>query len=591
MESKTSKEIVLEGVAASPGVAHGLAFVILQKELEIPVYEVPEEQVEHEKERFEKALLEARQQISEIRHEIADRLGENEARIFDAHIMVLEDRALIEETLSEMEQTGFNIEYCFREVSNRFIEAFEALQDDYLKERVKDIEDVSRRVLQILLGETARNLMELVAERIIVSEDITPSEAAGLDTAKVLGVVTDSGSRTSHAVIMARSLGVPAVVGMHNASEKLDNDDYVLIDGYDGVVIVNPTEETLFRYGELKSERQTIQRVFESSALLPATTADGKLLEVGANIGGPEDCQLALARGAEGVGLYRTEALYMQEDGFPNEETQFQAYSEVARQMAPQPVILRTLDLGGDKHISEFFVQNENNPFMGFRAIRFCLEHRELFKDQLRAILRASAYGHVKVMYPMISSLEEVIAANEILEEAKAELRERKQKFNEKIEVGAMIEIPGAALICDLLADHCQFFSIGTNDLIQYLLAVDRVNDKIAQLYEPSHPGVIRMLNSIISTANEKNVHVGICGEMAGDPIFVPLLFGMGANEISATGAVLPEIKYLIRKMKISDARELAQKVLVESDPKKIQQMLTAFYEEQMRDVLDEEQN
>lgn len=588
MAKEPPKEIILEGVAASPGVAHGLAFVILQKELEIPVYEIPAKQLDHEKERFEKALLEARSQLTQIRHEIADRLGENEARIFDAHIMVLEDRALIEETLREMEETGYNVEYCFREVSNRFIEAFEALDDDYLKERVKDIEDVSRRLLQILLGQTQKNLMELVSERIIVSEDITPSEAASFDKQKILGVLTDSGSRTSHAVIMARSMGVPAVVGLHNASEQLDNDDYILIDGYDGLVIINPTEETLFRYGELKSERQSIQRVFESSALLPAKTADGRRVEVGANIGGPEDCEMALERGAEGVGLYRTEALFMQQDGFPEEEAQYTAYRKVAEMFNPHPVVLRTLDLGGDKHLSEYFVQNENNPFMGFRAIRFCLEHRDLFKDQLRAILRASAHGNVKIMYPMISTAEELIASNLLLEESKKELKTKGQPFNEKIEVGAMIEIPGAALICDLLARHCQFFSIGTNDLIQYLLAVDRVNDRIAHLYEPNHPAVIRTLEMIITAANRHKVHVGVCGEMAGDPIYVPLLFGLGADEISATAAVLPEIKYLIRKMKIADAKKLAKEVLQLTDPHAIRNQLTQFYERQMRDVMDQ---
>lgn len=588
MGTDSRKEFVMEGVAASPGVAHGLAFVILQKELEIPVYEIPAEQLDHEKHRFEQALLEARHQIAEIRHEIAERLGENEARIFDAHIMVLEDRALIEETLREMEETGYNVEYCFREVSNRFIEAFESLQDDYLKERVKDIEDVSRRVLQILLGETTRNLMDLVAERIIVSEDIAPSEAAGLDKEKVLGVITDSGSRTSHAVIMARSLGVPAVVGLHNASEQLDNEDYVLIDGYDGLVIVNPTEETLFKYGELKSERQSIQRVFESSALLPARTADGHDLEVGANIGGPEDCALAIERGAEGVGLYRTEALFMKEDGFPGEEEQHRVYRAVAEALDPHPVIMRTLDLGGDKHLSDYFVQGESNPFMGFRAIRFCLEHSDLFKDQLRAILRASAVGNVKVMYPMVCSVDELMRANDLLEESKAELRAKKIPFDEEIEVGTMIEIPAAAYTCDLLAEHCQFFSIGTNDLIQYLLAVDRVNDRIAHLYEPCHPAVIRALAEIIATANRKQVHVGICGEMAGDPIYVPLLFGLGANEISATGAVLPEVKYLIRKMHLSEARKLAGRVLKESDPVVIKRLLTDFYEEQMGSVVGE---
>lgn len=572
------EEIILEGIAASPGVAHGQPFVLLQRELDVPVYQVDPSKHGAEIARFEEALMKTRQQVAAVRSEVALRLGEDEARIFDAHLLVLEDKVLINETIREHEETRYNIEYCFKSAADRFIEAFESLEDDYIKERAADIRDVAKRVLRNLLGHSSSNILEMSSKRIIVSEDITPSEAAELEKNKILAIVTNAGSRTSHVVIMARSIGIPAVVGLHDATDRIENDDYVLVDGYDGLVIINPSEKTLFRYGQLKKERQHIEQVYRRNAHLPANTKEGTQVEIGANIGGVEDCELALKRGAESIGLFRTETLFLRKDRFPTEEEQFQAYHKVASAMRGYPVIIRTLDLGGDKQMDGFNQgEVEENPFLGFRAIRFCLEHRTLFKEQLRAILRATAYGDVRVMFPMISGLKELLEAKAVLEEAKEELRARGAAFEKNLQVGAMIEIPSAAIIADVLAKHCDFFSIGTNDLIQYLLAVDRVNDRVAHLYEPTHPAVIRTLSQIIKAANQAKIKVGVCGELAADLNFVPLLVGMGVDSLSASAGSLPEIKHIIRHVSLTEAQQLTKEVLKEQDPKKILSMLEGF--------------
>jgi len=590
MSNEEKNEIVLQGVAASPGVSHGPAFVYLQKELEVPVYQIREDDQPAEVERFERALVTTRQQISKIREEVAQKLGEEEAQIFDAHLLVLEDRALIEETIAEQAESGYNIEYAFRAVSHRYIEVFDAMDDPYLKERVTDLRDVSRRVLQNMLGKSG-GMGALKGRQVLVSEDLSPSDTAGLDKGKVLAVVTDAGSRTSHAVIMARSLQVPAVVGLHDATAKIENKDYLLVDGYDGVIVINPSEQTLYRYGQFTEKRRHLQHIFEETRGLPTVTHDGKAVHLMANVGGEADLPGVLENKPDGVGLFRTEGIFLAQDGIPSEEVQYQEYKKVAAALSPEPVIIRTLDMGGDKRNSSFmFAEKEENPFMGFRAIRFCLEHREVFKDQLRAILRASNDGNVRIMYPMISSLFELVQANAVLEEAKQELRERGQPFNEAIEVGSMIEIPSAAQTADLLADHCSFFSVGTNDLIQYLLAVDRVNDRIAHLYEPTHPAVLRTLRDLIKTAHERGLTVGICGEMAADPIYVPLLLGLGADDLSASAGVLSEIKYLIRKIKMSEARALAESALSLSDPRAIFRLLKDFYDTQLGEIVQRAQ-
>ena len=583
------EEFVLQGIAASPGVVHGHVFVLLQKELDIPIYEIEAAKHEEEIARFEKALLTTRHQVISLREQVAKGLGEDEAKIFDAHLLVLEDKALIEETIRLFGETGYNIEYAFRSVCQRFVEAFSALKDEYIKERVADIRDVGKRVLDNLLGKGRLKLADISAGRIIASEDIAPSDTVDLESSKLLGIITDTGSRTSHAVIMARSLMIPAVVGLHDATKRLENNDYVLIDGYEGSVYVNPSEDTLFRYGELQRERQSIQRIFRASVNRPAKTLDNKNLPIMANIEGIEDDEAIQESGCDGVGLFRTEALFIRRKNFPDEEEQFEVYSKAIRVFKQLPVTIRTLDLGGDKWtIGDFQIEDEENPFMGFRAIRFCLEHKDMFKEQLRAILRVSALGNVKIMYPMISGVSELVAANKILEEAKEELRVRGVPFNAEIPVGSMIEIPSAALTVDLLAPHCQFISIGTNDLIQYLLAVDRVNDRIAHLYEPNHPAVIRTISQIIQTAHKHKLHVSVCGEMAADPIYVPLLFGLGADDISVAVASMPEIKFFLRQFKLKDAQTLARRILHDAEPSRIIEKLEGFYLNHMEHILGE---
>lgn len=580
------KERILKGVAASPGVAHGPAFVILQQKLEIPVYQVDDEHLPREIERFEQGLLQAREQLSKLRNEVAEQLGENEAHIFDAHLMVLEDKALIDETILEVEESRYNVEYCFREVSGRFIQAFSEIDDPYLKERVKDIEDVSKRVLYALLGEAQQNFAEMGSEHIVITEDIPPSDAAALKKGHVLGIATDVGSRTSHAVIVARSLGIPAVVGLHDVTAILDTGDDLLVDGYDGLVYINPSQETLFRYGELREKRRSIEEVFRKESLEPSITQDGHRVMLAANIGGEEECELAVQNGSEGVGLYRTEAFFMSSGAFPDEETQFEVYRKVTEIMAPKPVIMRTLDMGGDKQFASVgFKIDERNPFMGFRAIRFCLEHRELFGQQLRAILRASHYGKVKLMFPMISSIGEFLEAKELTLDCMDELRQKGLPFDEDIAIGSMVEVPSAAIVADQLAQHCDFFSIGTNDLIQYLLAVDRINDRIAHLYQPGHPAVLRTISNVIQAAARHDIPTSICGEMAADPFYVPFLIGAGASEISISPAALPEIKYLIRHTNYKACRKLAEEVTMQSSAKSNQKLFHDFFHDCMADL------
>ncbi len=579
MAPPEKEEIILKGIPASPGVGHGPALVFLQKALDIPSYEVSEDKRGHEIERFEQALLETREQISEISAEIRDKLGEEEASIFDAHLLVLEDKALIDDTIREVEESGLNIEYCLQQVCSRYIEAFQNIDDSYIKERVTDIKDVSHRLLANLMGHTHFRIGNITEQTIIVSEDLTPSDTASIEKGKVLGLVTDAGSRTSHAVIMARSIEVPAVVALKDATVQIKTGDILLIDGYDGIVIINPTKDSLFRYGKLKVERQSIQRVFDAEIFKSAQTRDGHKVKLMANIEGFEDPENLKKCGADGVGLYRTEALFLRGDKFPEEEEQFEAYRLMVETFKPHPVIIRTLDLGGDKTLGSGLLEYlEDNPFMGFRAIRYCLENTEVFKIQLRAILRAGAYGNAKIMYPMISSHKELIEANQVLEEAKDELVADGREFDADLQVGSMIEVPSAAYTIDLLADHCQFFSIGTNDLIQYLLAVDRVNDRIAHLYEPNHPAVMRTLKSIIDAAHSKGIPVGVCGEIAGDPLYAILLFGMGVDDLSVTPIALPEIKFMVRNLNMKDAEKLAETVLGLDDPISIYDELREFY-------------
>jgi phosphoenolpyruvate-protein phosphotransferase (PTS system enzyme I) len=585
METRTKSEVVIQGISASHGIAYGPAFLYIQSDVEIPSYQVDADKRIDEIARFEHALLVTRQQIQKIQDEVEKNLGADEARIFDAHLLVLEDQALISETIREFETTSKNIETCFNKVSQRYIKAFDEIDDEYLRERAGDIRDVAQRVLQNLLGQADQNLSKLADKRVVVANDISPSDAASIDRSQALAVVTDTGSKTSHAVIVARSMKVPAVVGVRDLSKRVKNADWVLVDGYDGIVIINPSEPTLFRYGKIRLQKKSFeQRLFDASKL-PAVTLDGLDVVLRANIEKVDEVALVKENSADGVGLFRTEFLYMQGPRMPTEEEQYQSYKAVAEAFAPAPVVIRTLDLGGDKPMAgnaDLFPQ-ESNPFLGFRAIRFCLEHRDIFKDQLRAILRASAHGNVHLMYPMISGEEELQRANDVLEECRQELTKKKVPFDAKMRVGAMIEIPSAAATADILAEKCDFFSVGTNDLIQYLLAIDRVNDRIAHLYEPTHPAVLRTLKQIIDEAHKRGLKVCVCGEMAGDPVYVPLLLGLGIDELSMTPPLVPAVKYLVRAMKMSEAKKLVQDALRMSSPKEIYTLFDTFCRERVK--------
>jgi phosphotransferase system enzyme I (PtsI) len=585
MDVRSSKELVVQGIAASKGIAYGQVFIYIQSNVEVPNYNVGAEKRIEEIARFEQALVVTRQQVQKIQSEVSKNLGSEEAAIFDAHLLVLEDQALISETIREFEETAKNIETCFNAVAKRYIQAFSEIDDEYLRERASDLRDVTQRVLQNLLGQSSANLSHLIDKRIVIANDVTPSDSASIDRSQALAIVTDTGSKTSHAVIVARSMKIPAIVGVRDLTKTAREGDWAIVDGYEGIIILNPTEQTLFRYGQIRRQKNSFEQRVQSSTNLPAVTLDGVNVRLMANIEKVDETGLVKENGAEGVGLMRTEYLYLNSSRIPSEMEQFVAYKTVAEALAPHPVVIRTLDLGGDKAMAgnpDLFPK-EDNPFMGFRAIRFCLEHSQIFKDQLRAILLASAFGNIKIMYPMISGSEELARANALLDECKAELRARGQAFNESIEVGSMIEIPSAAITSDILARQCKFFSVGTNDLIQYMIAIDRVNDRIAHLYEPSHPAVVRMLKLIVDEAHKAGIPVAVCGEMAGDPVYTPLLLGLGIDELSMTPPLLPAVKFLVRAMSMADARALATKVLTMDSAKDIYALCDAFYRDRVR--------
>ncbi|MEM9159296.1 MAG: phosphoenolpyruvate--protein phosphotransferase [Verrucomicrobiota bacterium] len=587
MASADSEEQVFNGIAASPGIAHGQVFLLRQKELTIRKYKISEDEFRAEEMRFEAALMETRRQIQSIRDQVKGTLGEDEARIFDAHLLVLEDRALIEESIREMETSFENIEAALWEVGQRYIQAFDQMNDEYLRERASDIRDVFRRLISNLMGQQMEKLSDLVDGHVLVARDIAPSDSASVDSSNLQGIVTDAGSKTSHAVIVARSLRIPAVVGLGDFTEKVNHEDVVLVDGYEGRVILNPSEDTLFKYGKLKIERKGLEDKMIKLAQKASTTKDGHKIQLMANIEKPEEAKRALEMGADGIGLFRTEYLFMNAHMAPSEEQQFQAYKTVAETMGDMPVIIRTLDLGGDKIMQsgEFAHGHESNPFLGYRAIRFCLDHVDLFKSQLRAILRASIFGNVRLMYPMISGQPELQQANQILEDCKHELAEEGVKFNSDIKAGSMIEIPSAAIASDLLVNDTDFFSIGTNDLIQYTIAVDRLNDRVAHLYEPTHPAILRVIETVIRNAKEGNIGVGLCGEVAGDPVMVPLLIGFGVDSLSMSAGLLPNVKYVVQHMTLDEAEELAKMALAEPDSTKILESLLDFYTTRMAEL------
>jgi len=578
----------LQGTGVSRGVAIGPAVVMAREEEDLPVREVASEQVGLEITRFERALIETRRQLRDIQRNMVHALGKGGARIFDMHQMVLEDGLFIDRVIRKIRESRRNAESAVRDAAEEYAQALSAVQDQYLRERVADIRDVARRVIRNLLGKQGPALSTQGAKAIVVASDLGPSETAMLRKDNVLAFVTEGGSSLSHTAIMARALEIPAVVGLHEATAQIAPGDDLLVDGDKGLVIVNPSPAHLQAYGKQVEARQKMRRELATRIQgHPAVTLDGLRIAVEANLELAEEAGEARRQGAEGVGLMRSEFLFMTQGQLPDEETQTRAYTALARAMHPAPVIIRTLDSGGDKVLPSFRLPPEANPFLGFRAIRFCLAYPEIFKTQLRAILRASAQGNVQIMYPMITDVDELVRANQCLDEAKADLRKAGVPFDAAIEAGAMIETPAAAVAAHILVPHVRFFSIGTNDLIQYTMAVDRVNDRVAYLYEPTHPAVIRLIRQTVEASRARGIWTGVCGEMAGDPLMTPLLVGLGVERLSMAPANIPLVKSCILKMSAADAKALADEAMTLTSPRAILSLCRDLIARVAPDVLD----
>ncbi len=567
----------MKGTSASPGIGLGRVLIIQNEELNIIKKQI--ESLEKEKERFLEAIQKSKIELSKIRDKAMKELGEDKAAIFDAHLLVLEDPELLDGTIKKIDADKVNVEYAFKEIANQFVSIFEAMDNEYMRERAADIKDVSNRLLRNLLGIKVIDLSLLEEESILVSNDLTPSETATMDKEKVLGFLTNIGGRTSHTAIMARSLEIPAVVGLKNITELLKDGDYVAFNGETGEVLINPRDEEIASYKKLKEQYEKEKKELEALRGEISETIDGRKVELAGNIGTPHDIEGLIKNDAEGVGLYRTEFIYMDRDSLPSEEEQFKAYKTVLESLEKKPVVIRTLDIGGDKELSYLKFDKEMNPFLGYRAIRLCLDKKEIFKTQLRALLRASVYGNLKIMFPMISSLEELLESKKILEEVKSNLQAEGLEYSNKIEVGIMIEVPSAAIISDMLAKHVDFFSIGTNDLIQYTTAVDRMNEKIHHLYNPFNPAVLRLIKMVIDNGHKEGIWVGMCGEMAGDKKIIPILLGLGLDEFSMSPISILPARKLIKSLKFEEMKEFTDKVMAMDNATEIEAFIEKSFE------------
>jgi len=553
---------VFHGIAVSPGIAIGKVQVVEVRRPRVRREPLDVARLPEELSRLKKAVEVSRGQIVEIQDRVAKEIGPQYARIFDAHLLILEDRWLMERACAIIQDQRVNVEFAVQEVLDPVRQALSRVEDGYLRERRTDVDDIEDRLLRNLLGQRAGfHVEEMRGDTVVFAHDLRPSDTAQLHRDTVLGLVTETGGRTSHTAIMARSLEIPAVVGVEGICAQVQRHETVILDGIEGMVILSPDLEALTRYQARKQQFEYAGLALHKLGPLSGETQDGYRLRVTANIEFPEELSSVREHGGEGVGLYRTEFLYLNRPDLPTEEEHFAVYRAVAAEMNPRPTVIRTLDFGGDKLASAIQLAAEENPSLGLRAIRLCLHQPDMFRAQLRAILRASVFGALRIMYPMISGVAELRQANAILEDVKADLQRDGIPFDPKIQVGAMIEIPSAAVIADLLAREVDFFSVGTNDLIQYALAIDRINEQVAYLYEPLHPAVLRMLRTIVSAAHNEGIWISMCGEMAADPLHSLLLIGLGFDELSMNPGSIPLMKRIIRSVTFGQAVEVAQRV------------------------------
>jgi phosphoenolpyruvate-protein phosphotransferase (PTS system enzyme I) len=552
----------MQGISASPGIVAGKAFVYYEDTVSIPKYGIDDHEIDSEYERFIDATDRASSEITELKKKVEDSTNGNEVRFLDSHLLMLRDPEFTGRVQKGLRDRKMNVEWILSEAMEEFVRQLQASGDAYLRERSIDIHDVAQRVLNHLLFRERISLADISEEVVLVAHNLLPSEALQMNKRMIKGIAMDAGGKTSHTAILARSFELPAVLGLKNICKNAQGGDEIIVDGNSGVVILRPEKETLLHYRQTRQEWEKREVDLLTLNELPAETKDGKCIALKANIEVAEEVESVLSHGSDGIGLFRSEFLFLQSGVVATEEIQYEFYSSVLKKMKDRPVTIRTLDVGGDKLIPDIEELDERNPILGWRAVRFCLARLDIFKAQLRAVLRASVHGNLHIMFPMISGIEELRNVLDVLEETKEDLRREGIEFNEKIPVGIMIEVPSAALTADILAKEVHFFSIGTNDLIQYTIAVDRGNEKIAYLYEPFHPAVLRLLKTIIESAHRQGIPVGMCGEMAGDPIASVILLGLGLDEYSMSPFGIPEIKKIIRSITLTEAEELVGTIM-----------------------------